>query len=589
MASKTDPTRCVRPLVKPRTFVTAKPEAEKANLSCSICLEQYKDPKLLPCGHTFCLLCLEKIIKQSRDSPQLRLSLNRLVRCPDCRSEHCLPTNGASGFVTDYTVVQDIETHAWHVKMRQKTLVCGVCETSGKTDSFCSECDSFLCAFCSAAHKRMKSFSGHQVTQTTMTSNIKTHRPKAKPVLCQQHYTTPVSMYCATCQQLLCTECITKPVAPFNVLRESGPTSNYHLSHIFHSLTASTLVSFEQKLTEIVERTKESVQKMENELQEASTREKELKEHPEQLRKAVNEMIDTCIDTLECMREETLCELDTKLEVSLEKSRNDKKTISAKLNTLKSQIRFAEKAFECNERSRRTVMLGHASSSLDKCRLQNTPVYMPVYTPVSPDSIPLLVVQDINSKLRKLSLVVDFNARLLTTSLLTTNFPTLKKKSSINVKIEAEPLGTPEFRISYGRGNKCLPLSASQKDKYTWQLTFTPCYVGSHKIEVKVLGKWYSPDYPHSSFSVDGVLKKGDIVRYIPEKEYCLSMRSPKKPQVERTGKVKEVSISRSVKGNTIYYDIVIIWEYDSKNPEEEKLNISRLRAGGSLPFEFIF
>ena len=579
MASKPS-TRYVRPLVKPRSVTTAKPETEKANLSCSICLEQYKDPKLLPCGHTFCLLCLEKIIKQSHDGPQLGLSLNRLVRCPDCRSEHCLPTNGASGFVTDYTVVQDIETHAWRVKMRQKTLVCGVCETSGKTDSFCSECDSFLCAFCSAAHKRMKSFSGHQVTQTTMNSDIKTHRPKAKPVLCQQHYTTPVSMYCATCQQLLCTECITKPVAPFNVLGESGPTSNYHSSHIFHSLTASTLVSFEQKLTEIVERTKEAVLKMENELQEANTREKTLKEHPEQLRKAVNEMIDTCIDTLECMREETLCELDTKLQVILEKSRNDKKTISAKLNTLKSQIRFAEKAFECNERSRRTVMLGHASSSLDKCHLQNTPV--------SPNVIPLLVVQDVNSKLKELSLVVDFNARLLTTSK-PMNPPSLKKESLIDVKIEAEPLSTPEFRITYGRGNKCLPVSASQKDKYTWQLTFTPCYVGSHKIEVNVLGKWYSPSYwGYSSFSVDGALKKGDIVRYIPESEYCLS-KSAKKPQVERTGKIKEVSFSRCGKGNTIYYDIVIIWEYDSKNPKEEKLNISRLRAGGSLPFEFIF
>ena len=27
-------------------------------LECGICLEVYKDPRMLPCGHTFCVTCI---------------------------------------------------------------------------------------------------------------------------------------------------------------------------------------------------------------------------------------------------------------------------------------------------------------------------------------------------------------------------------------------------------------------------------------------------------------------------------------------------------------------------------------------------
>ncbi|MFT7806559.1 Tripartite motif-containing protein 65-like [Arapaima gigas] len=44
-------------------------------LTCTVCLEIYREPQLLPCGHSFCLQCL-------RD---LRRVLD--FRCPECRQE----------------------------------------------------------------------------------------------------------------------------------------------------------------------------------------------------------------------------------------------------------------------------------------------------------------------------------------------------------------------------------------------------------------------------------------------------------------------------------------------------------------------
>lgn len=41
-------------------------------LECPVCLEYFKTPKILPCGHTYCEYCLNSLIKDSE------------VSCPEC-------------------------------------------------------------------------------------------------------------------------------------------------------------------------------------------------------------------------------------------------------------------------------------------------------------------------------------------------------------------------------------------------------------------------------------------------------------------------------------------------------------------------
>lgn len=42
--------------------------ANAANLSsvleCPVCMEKFTDPRILPCGHTFCRQCLERLVVQ---------------------------------------------------------------------------------------------------------------------------------------------------------------------------------------------------------------------------------------------------------------------------------------------------------------------------------------------------------------------------------------------------------------------------------------------------------------------------------------------------------------------------------------------
>ena len=66
-------------------------------LTCAICLDSYKDPKLLQCFHVFCEKCLVRLVVQDR---QGQLS----VRCPTCRRSTLLPATSVSGLQSAFHI-----------------------------------------------------------------------------------------------------------------------------------------------------------------------------------------------------------------------------------------------------------------------------------------------------------------------------------------------------------------------------------------------------------------------------------------------------------------------------------------------------
>uniref|UniRef100_A0A8C0HEE8 RING-type domain-containing protein n=1 Tax=Chelonoidis abingdonii TaxID=106734 RepID=A0A8C0HEE8_CHEAB len=61
-------------------------------LTCPICLERLRRPKILPCLHTYCQGCLEGL-----------LGAGPRLRCPECREDVSLP-QGVAGLKTNFFV-----------------------------------------------------------------------------------------------------------------------------------------------------------------------------------------------------------------------------------------------------------------------------------------------------------------------------------------------------------------------------------------------------------------------------------------------------------------------------------------------------
>ncbi|ESO89575.1 hypothetical protein LOTGIDRAFT_69130, partial [Lottia gigantea] len=63
---------------------------------CTICLSRFKTPKVLPCGHTFCLWCIEQYIGDEIEN----------ILCPFCEQNVKIPEGGAKMFPMNYTLVE---------------------------------------------------------------------------------------------------------------------------------------------------------------------------------------------------------------------------------------------------------------------------------------------------------------------------------------------------------------------------------------------------------------------------------------------------------------------------------------------------
>ena len=60
-------------------MASAVSESVIEHLDCAVCMEQFKEPKVLPCLHTYCKGCLEKLVK--KEGPDY------VVTCPECRQD----------------------------------------------------------------------------------------------------------------------------------------------------------------------------------------------------------------------------------------------------------------------------------------------------------------------------------------------------------------------------------------------------------------------------------------------------------------------------------------------------------------------
>ena len=69
-------------------------------LECSVCYEQMVYPKMLPCQHTFCLSCLDKIANYDL----------KKISCAICRSQHNLPIGGVMEFPNNLTLASLIDS-----------------------------------------------------------------------------------------------------------------------------------------------------------------------------------------------------------------------------------------------------------------------------------------------------------------------------------------------------------------------------------------------------------------------------------------------------------------------------------------------
>ncbi|XP_006818884.1 E3 ubiquitin-protein ligase TRIM71-like [Saccoglossus kowalevskii] len=165
-------------------------------LSCSICLEIYKNPKVLPCLHTFCQQCLVTFKAKS----------GGVLKCATCRIQCDTPIQELK---SNFFLSSLLDTY-----QRQRQLStdhpqeCEICQEKTATH-MCVDCPQFNCDGCVTIHKRILALRSHEVLTLEKYKEIesKSHLNEQSKVFCSVHKDSHLEFYCDTCQVPVCYKC----------------------------------------------------------------------------------------------------------------------------------------------------------------------------------------------------------------------------------------------------------------------------------------------------------------------------------------------------------------------------------------------
>ena len=121
---------------------------------CTICLETLKDPKTLPCLHSFCLTCLDKLASDCRRQRQHEIS------CANGETSIPVPKeNTFRDFPTSFHLdrFKDILT-VFNGDPASETN----CNEGMMAVSYCFVCQDYLCSSCERAHRRLRVIRNHR-------------------------------------------------------------------------------------------------------------------------------------------------------------------------------------------------------------------------------------------------------------------------------------------------------------------------------------------------------------------------------------------------------------------------------------------
>ena len=190
-------------MAEPQSVAKQALKKLKDQLTCAICLDSYKEPKLLQCFHVFCEKCLVRLVVQDQ---QGQLS----VRCPTCRRSTLLPAASVSGLQSAFHIHHLFEIQEAFEKVKEpQNIQCQKCtKASHVATNFCRGCGKFICARCSEVHADWEDFSSHEVVGlTNLKHDVTRLVPTKKVSYCTKHRDKELELYCETCEELICLYC----------------------------------------------------------------------------------------------------------------------------------------------------------------------------------------------------------------------------------------------------------------------------------------------------------------------------------------------------------------------------------------------
>ena len=288
-------------------------------VSCSVCMCKYTDPKQLPCLHSFCLHCLNGIQRTSgrRDK----------ITCPECRHEFNVPDNGnLNALPTNFRINSLVDVLA--IKECNTTGVkCGNCDERTKQSHYCFQCCAFWCEECIGLHNRIKANKDHYALaledfQDQDFENI-LKRPECCPI--PGHEKKEIEFFCNICKVAICNACaLTNHDGHGKILLEQAANER--------KLRVKSAIESRRKRAQTKRSKITKLDKSLGEVQEQAAR----------VKRNVQEFADSIIAAIEAKKLEIFDDVERRTKASLQKIEKQKEEIEKQARRHESEIEDTE-------------------------------------------------------------------------------------------------------------------------------------------------------------------------------------------------------------------------------------------------------
>ena len=170
-------------------------------VSCSVCMNTFTDPKTLPCLHSFCLHCLRGIQRTS--------CRHDTISCPECRRETRISSGNLDALPTNFRINSLLDVLA--IKQCDTTEAkCGNCNKKNAHSFYCFQCCVFWCDDCIVHHNGLQVNKKHRVLALKDFQEEDFADILKRPVFCQKqgHEKKELEFFCRRCEIAICSSCV---------------------------------------------------------------------------------------------------------------------------------------------------------------------------------------------------------------------------------------------------------------------------------------------------------------------------------------------------------------------------------------------
>ena len=288
-------------------------------VSCSVCMSPFTEPKILPCFHTFCLHCLNDLQRTSGKHGE--------ITCPECRRNYQLPGSGyPKDLPANFRMNSLLDVMAIQ-KCSVAGVKCGNCEKTSAQSFYCFKCCAFWCDDCIAAHNIIRANKDHKVLAIKDFQDQDIENVLRRPAFCpkEHHENKKLKFFCKDCEVAICNTCVV----------------TLHEGHVKVPLQDA---AYKRKLCleAVLESQKVKALRKRNVITRLQSECNEIQEQVACVKKSAQNLVDNLMRVIERKKQEIFKEVEDKAQQSIERLVKQQWDVEIELQLIEKSIEKTE-------------------------------------------------------------------------------------------------------------------------------------------------------------------------------------------------------------------------------------------------------